>query len=73
MKLAEKLTILLKDIIDTYDDFVRHISEECDTDEKRQQMIDYIANNADATSSDVMTYLEDEIGLSYTLIASEQR
>lgn len=45
------------------DDFVAEITEYADTDEVRQQIIEFVTNNPRATASEVMDYCTDDLML----------
>ena len=54
---------LLENVIDTYDDFVVGVLCAVKHDEKnRDKVIDYIVNNPDSKSNNIIEYL-DELGI----------
>ena len=59
----EELEKLLLNVSDTYDDFVFGVMNAVKRDpEGRQMLIDFIKNNPEKDSSDIMDYM-DEIGV----------
>ena len=59
-----ELKSLLLSVPDSYYDFVESLLDEARKSEKRKQgLIKYLKANPKATTSDVLSYLVDELGL----------
>lgn len=59
MKAADELKALLENIEDSYPDFVKCGMSVADTDDKRQQLIEYIQSNPGAGTSEIIEYIDD--------------
>ncbi|MCD7812196.1 MAG: hypothetical protein LUG91_10220 [Ruminococcus sp.] len=59
--MESELKELLEGISDVYEDFAFGVCMGCKTDSERQKLIDYIKENKEVTTSDVLIFLYDEI------------
>ena len=59
MSVIDELKALLESVPDAYCDFVKFGISVADTDDKRNQLIEYLKSNPDARTSQIITYIDD--------------
>ncbi|MCD7812197.1 MAG: hypothetical protein LUG91_10225 [Ruminococcus sp.] len=57
--MKERLKETLENVSDTYEDFVTGVMLLCKTDESRKAVVEYITNNRNVTTSEVLDYCVD--------------